>query len=83
MIREGYYAGKRTVILDASTEYGELVEKNMARIAGHDRSSIASAFEAVPTLCTNGHEPNLFGDGHAAEMIASLLLQCSLTKKEF
>ncbi|HKF49235.1 MAG TPA: UDP-N-acetylglucosamine 2-epimerase (non-hydrolyzing) [Terracidiphilus sp.] len=83
VIREGYYARKPTVILDNSTEYRELVEKGAARIAGHDRASIAAAFDAVPTLCKNGHGSKLFGDGHAAEAIADLLLQCSLTKKEF
>ena len=72
--KEAYFFGKPSVILRPETEWVELVDNGQAVLADADPVRILEASEqfldrGMPAC------PPLFGDGHAAERICSVLLQ--------
>lgn len=74
--KEAYYMGKYCVTLRNETEWTELVECGYNRIVGTEPANILQAvhdrLDTVPVFPVE-----LYGDGHAAEMIAETLAQTS------
>jgi len=74
--KEAYWYGVPCVTLRENTEWVETVEAGWNRLAGTDPAAIAQAVaEAAPG---NTHPP-LYGDGHAADLIADVL--CTIGPK--
>jgi UDP-GlcNAc3NAcA epimerase len=68
--KEAYWYGVPCVTLRTTTEWVETVETGWNRLVGTDPEAIvAGVREAAPQAA----QPQLYGDGHAAEMIADLL----------
>ena len=71
--------GKPVLVLRAATERPEAVEAGCARIVGTDRGRIVDAarhlLEDAGAYRRMARVANPFGDGHAAERIADLLLR--------
>lgn len=72
--KEAYFFKRPVVVLRPETEWVELVEQGQAVLADADPARIASAAEnfighGVPQC------PPIFGDGHAAEVICTKLLE--------
>lgn len=72
--KEAYFFGKPVVVLRPETEWVELVEHGQAVLADADPVRIMQAAE---DFMRNGVAacPPIFGDGHAAELICSTLLE--------
>ena len=74
--KEAYYMGKYCVTLRNETEWTELVECGYNRIVGTEPANILQAvhdrLDTVPIFPVE-----LYGDGHAAEMIAETIAQTS------
>jgi UDP-GlcNAc3NAcA epimerase len=68
--KEAYFLGKPCVTLRDSTEWNETIDAGWNVLVGADSKRIA---EAVRTFRPRSGRPDLFGDGHAAEKIVSLL----------
>jgi UDP-N-acetylglucosamine 2-epimerase len=67
--KEAYILGVPCVTLRDETEWIETIEVGWNRLAGADPAKIvAMATERPPTA-----RPELYGDGHAAERIVSLI----------
>lgn len=70
--------GKPTLVLRKTTERPEAVEAGTARLGGTERHQIVAVAEQL--LCDEkkyyamAHVGSPFGDGHAAERIANILL---------
>lgn len=69
--KEAYFLGRPCVTLRDSTEWTETVAAGWNVLVGADVKKIA---EAMRTFRPNGKRPDLFGDGHAAEKIAGLIV---------
>ncbi len=73
--------GRPVVVLRDRTERPEIVEAGLATLAGHDRDAIVAAAAACLDSVLAGASPagglSPFGDGHAAERIASALIEFS------
>jgi UDP-N-acetylglucosamine 2-epimerase (non-hydrolysing) len=67
--------GKQVLVMREVTERYEAVESGFARVVGCDRGGIVRAvFETLTSRRTpDANGPNPFGDGHAAERIATAL----------
>ena len=69
--KEAYYAGKKCVILRDETEWTELVDVGMNKIAGVEKANIldasvwAKVFSAIPK--------HIYGDGKAGDKIVSYI----------
>lgn len=68
--KEAYFLAKPCVTLRESTEWTETLEAGWNVLVGADSKKIA---EAMRTFRPKGKRPDLFGDGHAAEKISTLL----------
>jgi UDP-GlcNAc3NAcA epimerase len=69
--KEAYFLGRPCVTLRDSTEWTETVEAGWNVLVGADVKKIS---EAMRTFRPKGKRPDLFGDGHAAEKIAGLIV---------
>jgi UDP-N-acetylglucosamine 2-epimerase len=69
--KEAYFLGKPCVTLRDRTEWTETVEAGWNTVVGSDAGRIA---EAIRSFRPKGKRPDLYGDGHAAEKIAELLI---------
>jgi len=70
MQKEAYFFGVPCVTLREETEWVETVELGWNRLVGADAGRIAAA---VSTLDRPTDHPPVYGDGHAAETIVSVL----------
>ncbi|CAG2141830.1 non-hydrolyzing UDP-N-acetylglucosamine 2-epimerase [Cupriavidus numazuensis] len=70
--KEAYFHGKPCVTLREETEWTELVEAGVNRLAGADAQRILSAYQALQSADMGTHR-NLYGNGDAGECIARLL----------
>ncbi len=70
--KEAYFHGKPCVTLREETEWTELVDAGVNRLAGADAQRILSAFHALQSADMGMHR-NLYGNGNAGERIAALL----------
>ena len=73
--KEAYWAGVRCITLREETEWVETVSAGWNKLAGVEPQTIRSIFE---TWFPTGERAPLYGDGHAAEKICSILFS-SLT----
>ncbi len=72
MQKEAYWLGVRCITLREETEWTETVEAGWNRLVGTDPDLIlAAARDLHPT----GERPEFYGDGRAAEKIATILLR--------
>ncbi len=73
--------GRPVVVLRDCTERPEIVEAGLATLAGHGRDAIVAAvaarLDSVLAGANHARGPSPFGDGHAAERIASALIEFS------
>jgi UDP-GlcNAc3NAcA epimerase len=70
--KEAYFFKKPCVTLRDQTEWVELVDAGVNRLAGADQHAIVSAANSIGQQPLNFSAP-LYGDGHAAEKIISIL----------
>lgn len=70
MQKEAYLLGIRCITLREETEWVETVSAGWNQLAGVDGAKIKTLFESWHPA---GERPPLYGDGHAAEEIASIL----------
>jgi len=69
--KEAYFLSKPCVTLRDRTEWTETVEAGWNTVVDADSGQIV---EAMRSFRPKGVHPNLYGDGHAAEKIAELLI---------
>lgn len=69
--KEAYYAGKKCVILRDETEWTELVDAGMNKIAGVDKQNILNATTWAKEVSVIPH--HVYGDGKAGNKIVSYL----------
>ncbi|MCE2935533.1 MAG: non-hydrolyzing UDP-N-acetylglucosamine 2-epimerase [Cyclobacteriaceae bacterium] len=74
--KEAYFFQKFCITLRDQTEWVELVEAGVNRLAGADKPTILNVFNEVRTQSVSSAS-QLYGDGHAAEKIASVLKTAS------
>jgi UDP-GlcNAc3NAcA epimerase len=74
--KEAYWYGVPCVTLRENTEWVETVETGWNRLAGTDPTAIE---QAVADAAPGSTHPPLYGDGHAADLIADLL--CTIGPK--
>ena len=70
MQKEAYFFGVPCVTLREETEWVETVELGWNRLVGADEAKIVAAAE---NLSRPGERPEVYGDGHAAPAIVSVL----------
>jgi UDP-N-acetylglucosamine 2-epimerase len=70
--KEAYWLGRPCVTLRGNTEWVELLQTGRNVLAGTDTREIVSAARRLSSLAPALPEP-LYGDGRAAERIASIL----------
>jgi UDP-GlcNAc3NAcA epimerase len=76
--KEAYFFAVPCLTLREETEWVETVESGWNRLVGAERAAIVGATLASwPT----GKPPSVFGDGHAAERIAGLLVEQPIVGK--
>jgi UDP-N-acetylglucosamine 2-epimerase len=76
--KEAYLHGVPCVTLRDTSEWVETIEAGWNVLVGDDPVALR---EAVTTLAPPAARPELYGDGHAAERIASLLASGSWTSR--
>jgi UDP-N-acetylglucosamine 2-epimerase (non-hydrolysing)/UDP-GlcNAc3NAcA epimerase len=76
--KEAYLHGVPCVTLRDTSEWVETIEAGWNVLVGDDPAALR---EAVSTLAPPAVRPELYGDGHAAERIASLLVGGSWTSR--
>ncbi len=72
--KEAFFMKKFCITLRNDTEWTELVDNGYNLLAGTDAGKISAAFESAMKLKKSFTE-NFYGDGHAGEKIAALLLE--------
>ena len=78
--KEAFWFGRPCVTLREETEWVELVAAGCNRLAGADTEKILAAvaeFEKAGAALDEGRPKDLYGDGHAAERIVSVLARSS------
>jgi UDP-N-acetylglucosamine 2-epimerase len=70
--KEAYFFAVPCLTLREETEWVETVESGWNRLVGADRTAIVTAAQAS---WPEGKPPSVFGDGHAADKIAGLLVE--------
>lgn len=70
--KEAFFFGKHCITLREQTEWVELVENGFNILVGSDSSKLNEAFEFFKTKKSD-FGLNLYGNGHAAEVIAAIL----------
>jgi UDP-N-acetylglucosamine 2-epimerase len=70
MQKEAYWLGVRCITLREETEWVETVQAGWNRVVGTDRELI---LDAVLNWFPSGERPDIYGDGHAAEKIVTVL----------
>jgi UDP-GlcNAc3NAcA epimerase len=68
--KEAYFAGRPCITVRDRTEWTETVAAGWNRLVGTDPAAIA---QAMRSFRPEGHRPDLFGDGHAAEHVVEAL----------
>lgn len=68
--KEAYFAGRPCVTVRDSTEWTETVNAGWNVLVGRDVEAIASA---IRDFRPRGERPELFGDGHASELVVDAL----------
>lgn len=71
LTREAYFCGVPSVCLDDVTAWHMLVRSGWCALTGADAAAIRTA---VGAPARPEHDPSLFGDGHAADKIAAVLM---------
>jgi UDP-GlcNAc3NAcA epimerase len=71
--KEAFFFGKPCLTLRAETEWVELVENGYNIVCGTDVSKACNAYDVFMTQ-TNAFDESLYGDGHAAQLIAKHIL---------
>lgn len=72
--KESYFFNKPCVVLRNETEWVELVEQGTAILADASAHKITQAFQQLKNT-QPAINPNLFGNGHAAEFICKTILE--------
>lgn len=75
--KEAYYVGVPCVTLRSETEWTETVDAGWNRLAGHEEETIIDAVDAASN--PPAQQPELYGDGKAAERIANILGRIAAT----
>lgn len=70
--KEAYYLNKYCVTLRQETEWTELVEAGVNKLAGSQKDAIVSAAREL-LRCSEMHSQNIYGDGSTAEKIITSL----------
>lgn len=70
--KEAYFFHKPCLVLRHETEWIEIVEQQAAILTDTESDSLIDAFERIQAA--QPHYPPLFGDGHAAEIIAEHII---------
>jgi UDP-GlcNAc3NAcA epimerase len=74
--KEAYWYGVPCVTVRTTTEWVETVEEGWNRLVAADADAIVAGIsEAQPNL----NHPPLYGDGHAADLIADVL--CTIERR--
>jgi len=73
MQKEAYWLGRPCVTLREETEWVELVDAGVNRLAGTSSERVLAGFEWANTLRMPA-ETTLYGDGHAARRIVELIV---------
>jgi UDP-GlcNAc3NAcA epimerase len=68
--KEAYFAGHACITLRERTEWTETVDAGWNVLVGTDANAIA---KAMRSFRPQGHRPDLFGDGHAADRVVAAL----------
>jgi UDP-N-acetylglucosamine 2-epimerase (non-hydrolysing) len=72
LIKEAYYFKKPCITLDYQTEWIEVLEGRWNVVAGPNKAAIVQAALSIePDL--SAHNPSVFGSGHTAEQILTVL----------
>ena len=79
MQKEAYFFGVPCVTMRTETEWIETVESGWNVVVGAERGKIV---EAVRSSGTDNHQPELYGDGRAAEKIVEVLAALNISCRE-
>jgi UDP-GlcNAc3NAcA epimerase len=74
--KESYFFNKQCIVLRDDTEWVELVDNGINKLAGADSNQIISAAESISTNID--FSKKFYGDGNAAELIVSTLVDYKL-----
>ncbi len=75
--KEAYFAGRPCITLRETTEWTETVDAGWNVLVGTDEAAIA---RAMRDFHPEGKRPDLFGDGHAAELVVAALSTATASK---
>mgnify|MGYP001553621851 CR=1 FL=1 len=73
VLKEAFYAGKKCIVLDESTEYREIFSLEAAFMAGRTCNSIQQTLNHTESLVFPSITDNPFGTGHAAEEMVKII----------
>jgi UDP-N-acetylglucosamine 2-epimerase len=75
VLKEAYYAQRLCVTIDETTEYGEIFDEGCNVLVGFKRDNIVKAVGDMLSKKFIDLNSHIFGTGHAAEQMVSILLQ--------
>jgi UDP-N-acetylglucosamine 2-epimerase len=73
VVREAFFAGVQSVMVDDTSEWLELFRTGWSTLAGADEAKI---LKALRNLKKPGRRPGIFGDGNAAKKTVRYLTKC-------